>query len=137
MAALQVCLGASARATHRATRLDKLICDGWQGDAELSVQLLNDKHGYRFDTYGASITVKRVIRRDAQSLLYLLDDHGKTVSWKRKEVRAWLLVVISTDRWRCVCGMHTRRQGKSHFLLVMAAMPCAPCLTAPFEAHMA
>ncbi|CAM9424182.1 unnamed protein product [Discosporangium mesarthrocarpum] len=47
LAALQICLGARARLTHRATRLEDLIRHGAKGDAKLEVTLLNTEEGFK------------------------------------------------------------------------------------------
>lgn len=62
LAAPQICLGARARLTHRASKLEDLIRHGWEGDAEVEVKLLNAKDGHDFEKYGASITIRRVIK---------------------------------------------------------------------------
>ncbi len=36
---------------------------GWAGDAVVEVTLLNNEHGFNFEEYGSSITVRRTIRQ--------------------------------------------------------------------------
>jgi len=50
---------------------------GWKGDAVLAVTLLNSEHGYKFDEYGASITVRRTIKQPSGGGYELLDHDGK------------------------------------------------------------
>jgi structural maintenance of chromosomes protein 6 len=85
LAALQVCLGARARHTHRATKVSDLIRHGWSGDAEVEVKLLNAADGYNHQKYGGSITVKRIISK-ASTAVHLLADSGEIISKDRKEV---------------------------------------------------
>jgi structural maintenance of chromosomes protein 6 len=86
LAALQVCLGARARHTHRASKISDLIRHNWSGDAEVEVKLLNAADGYMHSKYGGSITVKRIISRTG-STVQLLADSGEILSKDRKEVR--------------------------------------------------
>ncbi len=46
VAAIQLCFGARANATHRFKKLEDLIRTGWEGDAEICITLEND-HGYK------------------------------------------------------------------------------------------
>jgi structural maintenance of chromosomes protein 6 len=86
LAALQVCLGARARHTHRATKVSDLIRHGWSGDAEVEVKLLNAADGYNHQKYGGSITVKRIISKTSTAV-HLLADSAEIISKDRKEVR--------------------------------------------------
>ncbi|KAG5192145.1 P-loop containing nucleoside triphosphate hydrolase protein [Tribonema minus] len=86
LAALQICLGARARVTHRAHKLEDLIRHGWGGDAEVEVKMLNTPDGHKFDVYGQSITVRRVIKRGASAVVELLSHDGTVVCRDRKEL---------------------------------------------------
>eukprot|EP00611_Tribonema_gayanum_P020504 TRINITY_DN3754_c0_g3_i3.p1 TRINITY_DN3754_c0_g3~~TRINITY_DN3754_c0_g3_i3.p1 ORF type:complete len:1163 (-),score=551.53 TRINITY_DN3754_c0_g3_i3:437-3868(-) len=86
LAALQICLGARARVTHRAHKLEDLIRHGWGGDAEVEVKMLNTPDGHKFDVYGQSITVRRVIKRGASAVVELLSHDGRVVCRDRKEL---------------------------------------------------
>eukprot|EP00611_Tribonema_gayanum_P020500 TRINITY_DN3754_c0_g1_i1.p2 TRINITY_DN3754_c0_g1~~TRINITY_DN3754_c0_g1_i1.p2 ORF type:complete len:1140 (+),score=508.08 TRINITY_DN3754_c0_g1_i1:127-3546(+) len=90
LAALQICLGASARFTHRARKLEDLIRHGWAGDAEVEVKLRNTPDGYRFKKYGASITILRTIKRSAPATIKLIADNGAVVSVERKDLTRML-----------------------------------------------
>lgn len=60
--------------------LDPLIFDprhGWKGDAVLEVTLLNNKHGFKFEEYGTSITVRRTIKRPSGGGFALLAQDGE------------------------------------------------------------
>eukprot|EP00934_Nitzschia_sp_Nitz4_P001332 Nitzschia sp. Nitz4//scaffold133_size116822//74277//77815//NITZ4_003812-RA/size116822-snap-gene-0.17-mRNA-1//-1//CDS//3329535411//1332//frame0 len=63
LAAIQICLGAGARRTHRAKNLKDLIrADSDVGYAKARVTLLNKgEDSYRHDLYGDFITVERTI----------------------------------------------------------------------------
>ena len=51
---------------------------GWAGNAVLEVTLLNNEHGFKFEEYGASITVRRTIKQPSGGGFELLD-HDRTV----------------------------------------------------------
>jgi structural maintenance of chromosomes protein 6 len=97
LAALQITLGAKARYTHRANKLADFIDHEWEGNAEVSVKLLNtESDGYRYDLYGPSITVKRILSHSGPSTLALISDDGVVVSKDRKEVsHTWCYVIIA------------------------------------------
>lgn len=63
LAAIQICLGAGARRTHRARNLKDLVRkDSTAGYAKVRVTLLNKgDDAYKHDTYGDQITVERTI----------------------------------------------------------------------------
>merc|ERR1711969_300243 len=68
VAALQVCLGAQARTTHRGTSIKGLIRHGAKGGAKIQVTLRNKGvDAYRVDEFGESITVERRISRNGTS----------------------------------------------------------------------
>ncbi|KAG5192144.1 RecF/RecN/SMC [Tribonema minus] len=90
LAALQICLGANARFTHRARKLEDLIRHGWAGDAEVEVKLRNTPDGYRFKKFGASITILRTIKRGAPATIKLIADNGAFVSGERKHLTRML-----------------------------------------------
>ena len=79
LAAIQICLGANARRTHRARNLKDLVRkDGANTPttAKVRVTLLNQQmDGYQYDTYGDSITVERVISLSGGYNGYRLLDH--------------------------------------------------------------
>lgn len=96
LAAIQVCLGAGARRTHRARNLRDLVrkesgadCPG----AKLRVTLLNrGADGYMPDVYGDYITVERIISLRAGGFngYKLLDADGKERSRSKKDLDAML-----------------------------------------------
>lgn len=49
---------------------------GWDGDAILEVTLLNNEHGFKYDQYGSSITIKRTIRQPSGGGFSLLAHDG-------------------------------------------------------------
>ena len=96
LAAIQVCLGAGARRTHRARNLKDLVrkeagseCSG----AKLRVTLLNKgADGYMPEVYGDTITVERSIalRSGGYNGYKLLDASGKEQSRAKKDLDAML-----------------------------------------------
>ncbi|OQS02309.1 structural maintenance of chromosomes protein 6 [Thraustotheca clavata] len=93
IAALQICLGASARATHRGKSIKNLIRHGHDGNALVRITLLNDASGtdaFRPETFGRIIQVERLIRRDGTAEYRLKDEHGKVVSRLKSDLDAML-----------------------------------------------
>jgi len=96
LAAIQVCLGAGARRTHRARNLKDLVrkeagadCSG----AKLRVTLLNKgSDGFMPEVYGDTITVERCIsmRSGGFNGYKLLDQNGKEQSRKKADLDAML-----------------------------------------------
>jgi chromosome segregation ATPase len=96
LAAIQVCLGAGARRTHRARNLKDLVrkeagadCSG----AKLRVTLLNKgSDGYMPEVYGDTITVERSIslRSGGFNGYKLLDHNGKEQSRRKADLDAML-----------------------------------------------
>lgn len=62
--------------THM-THMTCFIRHGWEGDAVVEVTLLNDEHGFNFEEYGASITIRRTIKQPSGGGFELLDHDGK------------------------------------------------------------
>ena len=95
LAAIQICLGAGARRTHRATNLKELVrkeagsnCNG----AKVRVTVLNrGDDGYQHDVYGDSITIERSISlRGGYNGYKLLDHDGVEKSRNKKDLDAML-----------------------------------------------
>lgn len=96
LAAIQVCLGAGARRTHRARNLKDLVrkeagadCSG----AKLRVTLLNGgSDGFMPEVYGDTITVERCIsmRSGGFNGYKLLDQNGKEQSRRKADLDAML-----------------------------------------------
>ena len=94
LAALQICLGAGARRTHRARNLKDLVRkEGNANYAKVQVTLLNKgPDAFRHDVYGDTITIERTISLGTVSnpyKLYGADDpkgNGKPKSTKRKDL---------------------------------------------------
>ena len=96
LAAIQVCLGAGARRTHRARNLKDLVrkeagadCSG----AKLRVTLLNKgSDGFMPEVYGDTITVERCIsmRSGGFNGYKLLDQNGKEQSRRKADLDAML-----------------------------------------------
>lgn len=78
-AAIQLCLGSSARHTGRGSNLAKYIREGSENPAILEVTLLNEgPDAYKPEEYGRKIIVRRVISKTGSS--YQLLSERKKVS---------------------------------------------------------
>lgn len=95
LAAIQICLGAGARRTHRARNLKELVrkeagsnCAG----AKVRVTLLNrGDDAFQHDSYGDAITVERCISlRGGYNGYKLLDAQMREVSRSKKDLDAML-----------------------------------------------
>lgn len=93
LAAIQICLGAGARRTHRARNLKELVRKEAAGNnpntsAKLRVTLLNEGgDGYKQDVYGDTITVERCISlRGGYNGYKLFDANDKEVSRSKKDL---------------------------------------------------
>eukprot|EP00752_Nemacystus_decipiens_P012920 g11434.t1 len=86
LAALQICLGAKAHLTHRAKKMADFIRHGWKGDAVLEVTLLNNEHGFKFEEYGTSITVRRTIKQPSGGGFALISQDGDIKSRDKAEL---------------------------------------------------
>ena len=78
IAALQLCLGATASETQRGKAIKDLICRDCDGHAYLSVTLQNPKGpgAHRYDIYGDTITIERKIANTGSST-YKLFSHAE------------------------------------------------------------
>ena len=95
LAAVQVCLGANAKRTHRARNLKDLVrkeSGSSCGGAKLRVTLLNKgSDGYHPEIYGNYITVERSISLGSgYNGFKLLDEKGKERSRNKKDLFAML-----------------------------------------------
>lgn len=89
LAAIQICLGAGARRTHRARNVQDLVRkDSTAGCAKVRVTLLNQgSDAYHPELYGGKITVERTIATKGGYNGYkLLDEHGKEVSRSKRDL---------------------------------------------------
>jgi chromosome segregation ATPase len=78
VAAIQLCLGVTARTTGRGTSLGGLIREGSDEPAIMQVTLLNEGvDAYKPDLYGKRITVERkILNRQGGGGYRLLDENG-------------------------------------------------------------
>jgi hypothetical protein len=99
LAALQICLGAGARRTHRARNLKDLIRKGpggvadGQRNAKVRVTLYNEgDDAFQHDTYGDEVTVERVIASSSGGYngYRLLDSDGNEQSRLKKDLDSML-----------------------------------------------
>eukprot|EP00629_Pelagomonadales_sp_RCC1024_P006092 CAMPEP_0119280384 /NCGR_PEP_ID=MMETSP1329-20130426/22507_1 /TAXON_ID=114041 /ORGANISM="Genus nov. species nov., Strain RCC1024" /LENGTH=452 /DNA_ID=CAMNT_0007280969 /DNA_START=188 /DNA_END=1542 /DNA_ORIENTATION=+ len=104
LAALQICLGASAKSTHRGNKMGDLVREGWDGDAWVQVTLVNEgSDAARPELYGNRITIKRTFRRKGKNQLELIGQDGFTKSRDRKDLRYILdALKVSVDNPVCV-----------------------------------
>jgi RecF/RecN/SMC N terminal domain len=92
LAAIQICLGASARRTHRARNLKDLVrkdaTTNPPTSAKVRVTLLNKENdGFQYETYGDTITVERCISLNGGYNGYKLLDHNlKEQSRSKKDL---------------------------------------------------
>ncbi|KUF91073.1 hypothetical protein AM588_10005355 [Phytophthora nicotianae] len=93
IAAIQICLGASARSTHRGKSIKNLIRHGHEGNALVRITLRNDAKGsdaFRPEQFGRKIQVERLIRRDGSAEYRLKDESGVLVSKLKTDLDAML-----------------------------------------------
>ncbi|CAI5738097.1 unnamed protein product [Peronospora destructor] len=93
IAAIQICLGASARSTHRGKSIRNLIRHGHEGNALVRITLRNDaveSDAFRPDQFGRKIVVERLIRRDGSAEYRLKDEKGLLVSKLKTDLDAIL-----------------------------------------------
>lgn len=87
VAAIQLCLGSSARRTGRGDALGKLVREGSSLPAVVRVTLLNTGvDAYRPDVYGGKITIERRIPRSGAASYRLLDERLKLVTTEKREL---------------------------------------------------
>ena len=92
LAAIQICLGAAARATNRARNLKDLIrSDAASGampsQAKIKVTLLNQgSDGYKRELYGDTITIEKTIPVQGQGGFRLYGANGKKISDKKSDL---------------------------------------------------
>jgi hypothetical protein len=105
LAAIQICLGAGARRTHRARNLKELFRQDSTGQcAKIRVTVLNGgDDGYLNDVYGDTITVERTIAlRGGYNGYKLLDHKGVEKSRSKKDLDDLLdklnIQVVRTQR---------------------------------------
>ncbi len=92
LAAVQICLGASAAKTHRAKGLANLIRNGSDAThAKVRVQMRNmGADAFQHERYGDYITVERIIERSGGSQYRLLDENDKVKSKAKNDLDAML-----------------------------------------------
>ncbi len=89
LAGLQVCLGASARATNRGNKIGDLVRNDGGNRAYVSVRLSNrGSDAFEPRTYGTEITVERSIAKKGASTFKIKNDRGKVISTSSKVVRS-------------------------------------------------
>ena len=89
LAGLQVCLGASARTTHRGNKIGDLVRNDGGNRAYVSVRLSNrGSDAFEPKTYGTEITIERSIAKQGPSTFKIKNQWGKVVSTSSKVVRS-------------------------------------------------
>ena len=92
LAALQLCLGVSAKSTHRGNKMGDLVREGFDGQACVSVTLVNEgSDAFKPELYGQLIKIERKFGRTGPGQLKLYNGaSGNVVSKDTKELRAVL-----------------------------------------------
>lgn len=76
-AAIQICLGASAKTAGRGSYLGAVIREGSDGPAIVDVTLINEgDDAYQPNIYGKRITIRRKIPRSGGASYHILDEKG-------------------------------------------------------------
>mmetsp|Transcript_19681 Transcript_19681/g.29891 ORF Transcript_19681/g.29891 Transcript_19681/m.29891 type:complete len:1263 (-) Transcript_19681:430-4218(-) len=114
LAALQICLGASARSTHRGSKMGDLVREGHHGQATVRVILLNEgDDAAKPELYGNRITIERKFSRQGKAELRLLSAQGAVVSKDRKALREILdCLKICVENPVCVLD----QENSKHFI---------------------
>jgi chromosome segregation ATPase len=87
LAALQVCLGAGSKVTHRGKNMASFIREGFEGSAIVKVTITNaGEDGYQRDVYGDEIIVERTISRNGTSSYKIMDKEGKIKAKTKTEL---------------------------------------------------
>ena len=73
-----------------------LVRHGWPGDAVLEVTLYNNQHGFRYEEYGDSITVRRTIKQPSGGSFALIG-HDKAVSFLFDDSAVGVSVGVAVD----------------------------------------
>ena len=88
VAALQLCLGATANNTGRGRNLSAFIREGSDGPAIVQLKLRNEgADAFKPDQYGHTITIERRINKSGSAGYKFMDKNGKVVSTKCDELR--------------------------------------------------
>ena len=88
LAGLQVCLGASARSTHRGNKIGDLVRNDGGNRAYVSVRLSNlGSDAFEPQTYGTEIVIERSIAKKGASTFKVKNAFGKTVTTQSKVVK--------------------------------------------------
>ena len=114
LAAMQICLGASAKQTHRGNKLGDLVREGSDATAEVVVKLVNEgTDAFRHETYGDTIGIRRRFGRKGGGKLDMLNENDEKVTSDRKELRSLLdSLKISVDNPVCVLD----QENSKHFI---------------------
>ena len=114
LAAMQICLGASAKQTHRGNKLGDLVREGSDATAEVVVKLVNEgTDAFRHETYGDTIGIRRRFGKKGGGKLDMLNENDDKVTSDRKELRSLLdSLKISVDNPVCVLD----QENSKHFI---------------------
>ena len=113
LAAMQICLGASAKQTHRGNKLGDLVREGSDATAVV-VKLVNEgTDAFRHETYGDTIGIRRRFGKKGGGKLDMLNENDEKVTSDRKELRSLLdSLKISVDNPVCVLD----QENSKHFI---------------------
>jgi structural maintenance of chromosomes protein 6 len=141
VAAIQLCLGASARRSGRASSVGGLIKDGHPGPALLRIDLLNEgMDAYEFEKYGRVIQVERKINKSGGGGYALISHKGEVISREKRELEKLLQHFnIFVDNPCCILSQEQSKsfingaeKEKYEFFLKVLSSP-APASSAPLS----
>ena len=116
LAGLQVCLGASARATNRGNKIGDLVRNDGGNRAYVSVRLSNrGSDAFEPRTYGTEITVERSIAKKGASTFKIKNDRGKVISTEQGREKYLQKFNIQVDNPVCILDQQSAKsfiQGK-------------------------
>lgn len=113
VAAIQLCLGASAKTTGRGSSARSFIRDGTKNNhCIVRVTLRNQgQDTYRPDLYGGTITIERKITKKGVSTYKIIAEDGKVISTDHKEIGNFLKVFnIHVDNPVCLLTQEASKQ---------------------------
>ena len=112
LAAMQICLGASAKQTHRGNKLGDLVREGSDATAEVVVKLVNEgTDAFRHETYGDTI-VRRRFGKKGGGKLDMLNENGEKVTSDRKELRS----LLDSLKIGGQSGLRLDQENSKHFI---------------------
>ena len=84
---MQICLGASAKQTHRGNKLGDLVREGSDATAEVVVKLVNEGMDRSATRLMGTRSASAEGREEGRRKLDMLNENGEKVTSDRKELR--------------------------------------------------